>query len=165
MLLDLYTKILREKSQQRKSEFFIAESYRLSNRIKESEAYYAKAGGRGFDKDSIQFFHAAALKANGRYSESAQEFEALAASTSNQPLKDRAMSERKGIDYLAMLNEKQSFYKVKNLETINTNASEYSPVYLNNELYFSSSRGDGKIYEAEGKPFTDIYKVTTAGEK
>lgn len=163
--IGLYTKILEKNPNNAKANYFIAESYRLSNRIKEAEAFYAKAGGRGFDKDSIQFYRAVALKANGRYSESAQEFEALAASTSNQPLKDRAVSERKGIDYLASLNEKQSYYKVKNLEALNTHASEYAPVYLNNELYFSSSRGDGKIYEAEGKPFTDIYKVATSGAK
>ncbi|HEX8039607.1 MAG TPA: OmpA family protein, partial [Chryseosolibacter sp.] len=33
----------------------------------------------------------------------------------------------------------------------------------NDELYFTSSRGNGKIYEATGTPFTDIYKVTSRG--
>ena len=47
-----------------KANYFVAESYRLSNRLKESEAYYAKAGGAGIDKDSIQFYYAQALKAN-----------------------------------------------------------------------------------------------------
>lgn len=163
--INLYTKVLEKNPNNAKANYFIAESYRLSNRIKESEAYYAKAGGRGIDKDSIQFYRAMALKSGGKYAEAAQEYEALAASTANVPLKDRAVAERKGIDYLASLNEKQSYYKVKNLDAINTHASEYSPVYLNNELYFSSSRGDGKIYEAEGKPFTDIYKVATSGAK
>src|SRR6218665_220810 len=47
-----------------RSNYFIAESYRLSNRTKEAEAYYAKAGGRGINKDSIQFYYAESLKAN-----------------------------------------------------------------------------------------------------
>jgi outer membrane protein OmpA-like peptidoglycan-associated protein/tetratricopeptide (TPR) repeat protein len=163
--INLYKKILEKNPNNARANYFIAESYRLSNRIKEATPFYEKAGGRGIDKDSIQFYRALSLKANGRYSEAAKEYEALASSTTNEPLKDRALAERKGIDYLANLNEKVSYYKVKNLELINTNASEYSPVYLNNELYFASSRGTGKIYEAEGKPFSDLYKVATSGAK
>jgi peptidoglycan-associated lipoprotein len=163
--INLYKKVLEKNPNNAKANYFIAESYRLSNRIKEAQPYYEKAGGRGIDKDSVQFYHAVSLKASGRYSEAAKAYEELAASTKNEPLKDRALSERKGIDYLASLNEKQSYYKVKNLEAINTPASEYAPVYQSNELYFASSRGEGKIYEAEGKPFTDLYKVTTSGAK
>jgi len=163
--IDLNKKILENNPNNPKANYFIAESYRLSNRIKEAEPYYAKAGGRLFDQDSIQFYRAQSLKAAGKYSEAAKEFETLIASTENVPLKDRAASERRGIDYLATLDEKKNYYKVKNLEALNTSASEFSPVYLNNELFFTSSRGDGKIYEAEGKPFTDIYKVATSGAK
>jgi peptidoglycan-associated lipoprotein len=146
-----------------KANFFIAESYRLSNRYKEAEQFYSRAGGRGIDKDTVKFYYAQSLKANAKYDEAKKQYEELIASTSNDQLKDRARSEMNGLDYLAKLNETQSYYKVKNLESINTPASEYSPVYLNSELYFTSSRGDGKIYEAEGKPFTDLYKVTTKG--
>lgn len=146
-----------------KANFFIAESYRLSNRYKEAEQFYARAGGRGIDKDTVKFFYAQSLKANAKYDEAKKQYEDLIASSSNDQLKDRARAEMNGLDYLAKLNETQSYYKVKNLESINTPASEYSPVYLNSELYFTSSRGDGKIYEAEGKPFTDLYKVTTKG--
>jgi peptidoglycan-associated lipoprotein len=146
-----------------KANFFIAESYRLSNRYKEAEQFYARAGGRGIDKDTVKFYYAQSLKANAKYEEAKKEYNDLIASSSNEQLKDRARAEMNGLDYLAKLSETTSYYKVKNLESINTPASEYSPVYLNNELYFTSSRGDGKIYEAEGKPFTDLYKVTTKG--
>ncbi|SKC74996.1 OmpA family protein [Ohtaekwangia koreensis] len=146
-----------------KANFFIAESYRLSNRLKEAEQYYSRAGGRGIDKDTIKFYYAQSLKANTKYEDAKKQYEELIASSSNEALKDRAKTEMNGLAYLAKLNETTSYYKVKNLEDINTPASEYSPVYLSNELYFTSSRGDGKIYEAEGKPFTDLYKVATKG--
>ena len=61
------------------------------------------------------------------------------------------------------LNQKESYYRVKNLELVNSPASEYSPVHLNDELYFTSSRGNDKVYEATGTPFTDIYKVASRG--
>jgi len=147
-----------------KANAYIAESYRLSNRLKDAEAYYAKAMGRnGFDKDSIRFYYAQALKVNGKYDDARKQLEEIIATSENNPLKDRAQGEIKGLEYLSSIADKKNYYKVKNLDAINTPASEYSPVYMNNELYFTSSRGNGKIYEAEGKPFTDLYKVATRG--
>jgi hypothetical protein len=161
--IDIYKKMLADNPNNAKANYFIAESYRLSNRFKEAEAYYAKAGGRGIDKDSVQFYYAQALKTNGKYADARKELQALANNTSNPGMKDRANAEMNGIEYLARLDEKKNFYRVKNLELINTPSSEYSPVFLNNELYFTSSRGNDKLYEATGTPFTDIYKVSSRG--
>ena len=156
--------LFKKTGESSKANAFIAESYRQSNRLKEAEPYYAKASGRnGFNRDTIKFYYAQSLKANGKYEEARKQLEDIIATTDNNVLKDRAQGEIRGLEYIGKLNEKTNFYRVKNLELINTPASEYSPVYLNNELYFTSSRGDGKIYEAEGKPFTDLYKVTTRG--
>lgn len=161
--IDLYKKIVVGNPNNGGANYFIAESYRLSNRIKDAEPYYAKAGGRGIDKDSIQFFYAQSLKANGKYAEAKTQLEELSKNTAINGFKDRVKSELDGISYLSKLDENPSFYKVKNMELINTPAAEYSPVYLNNELYFTSSRGNDKIYEATGTPFTDIYKVASRG--
>ena len=161
--IDLNKKILAGNSNNGRANYFIAESYRLSNRMKEAEPYYAKAGGRGLDKDSIQFYYSQSLKANGKYAEAKAQLEDLYAKTTVVALKDRAKAEIDGIAYLAKLDEKPSYYRVKNMELINTPASEYSPVFLNNELYFTSSRGNDKVYEATGTPFTDIYKVASRG--
>jgi outer membrane protein OmpA-like peptidoglycan-associated protein len=161
--IDLYKKILSSNPNNRKANYFVAESYRLSNRSKEAEAFYEKAGGKGIDDDSVKFYYSQSLKANGKYAEAKKVLEDLSNRTTNVPLKDRADAEAKGLDYLAKLDEKHSYYKVKNLELINTPSSEYSPVFLNNELYFTSSRGKDRIYEATGTPFTDIYKVASRG--
>src|SRR5690349_10075821 len=67
--IGLYSKVLKRNPGNAKANYFVAESYRLSNRIKESEPFYAKAGGRGIDSDSVKFYYAQALKANGKYSE------------------------------------------------------------------------------------------------
>lgn len=161
--IDIYKKKLANDPNDGKANFYIAESYRLSNRLKEAEPYYAKAGGRGLLKDSIQFFLAEAQKANGKYDEARKTLEAVIASTPDEKFKGRVEAYLNGIDYLEKLNERRSYYKVKNLELINTPSAEYSPVFLNNELYFTSSRGNGKVYEATGTPFTDIYKVASRG--
>ncbi len=83
--------------------------------------------------------------------------------TNDEKIKSRAQREIDGIDYLDKLSQKKSYYKIKNLEAINTPFTEYAPVYSNNELYFTSSRSNSRIYEATGTPFTDIYKAETNG--
>ena len=161
--IDIFKEQLSKNPDDGRANYFIAESYRLSNRLKEAEPYYAKAGGRGIDKDSVMFYHAQALEVNGQYDAARNLLERVAAEAATDKLKERAQVEIAGLDQLKSLNEKPSYYRVKNLELVNSPASEFSPVHLNDELYFTSSRGNGKIYEAEGKPYTDIYKVTSRG--
>jgi len=162
--IDIFKDQLAKNPEDARANYFVAESYRLSNRLKEAEPYYAKAGGRGIDSDSIKFFYAQSLEVNGKYAEARKIMEQVAAEASSDKLKERAAEKIAGLDYLKKLDEKPSYYRVKNLELINSPASEFSPVYLNDELYFTSSRGrNGKIYEATGTPFTDIYKVTSRG--
>lgn len=146
-----------------KANYFIAESYRLSNRIKEAESFYANARGIGIDKDTVQFYYAQSLKANGKYNEALTQLNNLAENASSDKLKRLANAQVSGLQELETLKQNKSYYRVRNLEALNTASAEYSPVFLNNELYFTSNRGSGKIYEAEGKPFSNIYKVTSRG--
>ena len=78
-------------------------------------------------------------------------------------MKDLASVEVQGLDYIEKISASPSYYRIKNLELLNSPAIEYAPVFLNNELYYTSSRGSGKIYEATGTPFTNIYKVASRG--
>lgn len=161
--IELYKKKLAKNPNDSKANYFVAESYRLSNRLKEAEPFYAKAGGRGIDKDTVQFYLAQSQEINRKYDEARKTLEALVANASSDAMKDRAQRELDGIEYLETLNGRESYYKVKNLELINSPSAEFSPVFLNNELYFTSSRGNGKIYEATGTPFTKLYKAASRG--
>lgn len=161
--IDIFKETLSKDPNDGRANYFVAEAYRLSNRLKEAEPYYAKAGGRGINPDSVKFYYGQALEINGNYDAARKVWQEVASDARSEKLKERAQDEIVGLDYLKELNEKQSYYKVKNLELVNSPASEYSPVHLNDELYFTSSRGDGKVYEATGTPFTDIYKVASRG--
>lgn len=161
-VINYYKKSLATNPNDGRANYYVAESYRLSNRLKEAAPYYEKAGGRGFDKDSITFYYSQCLKAAGQYDEARAQLTKLI-SQADGTLKDRASLELDGLDYIENLSKKENYYKVKNLELINTPNAEYAPVYLNSELYFSSARGNGKIYEATGAPLSDIYKVATRG--
>ena len=161
--IDIFKQALTKNPEDGRANYFVAESYRLSNRLKEAAPFYAKAGGRGIDQDSVKFFYAQSLQSNGKYQDARKVWQELAAGAESDKLKERSQQEVAGLDDLERLSEKKSYYRVKNLELVNSPASEYSPVYLNDELYFTSSRGNGKIYEATGTPFTDIYKVNSRG--
>ena len=161
--IDLYKKMLEKDPQDRKANFYIAEAYRLSNRMSEAEPYYEKVGGSRLTKDSIGLYYAEALKANGKYEAARKHLQELAKNAEDEALKQRAFAQIDGLDYLQNLNTRENYYRIKNLELINTPMGEYAPVYMNNDLYFSTSRGNGKIYEATGTPFSDIYKVATRG--
>ncbi len=161
--INFYKDVLAKQPGNGKANYFIAESYRLSNRIKESEKYYERAKGPSVPKDSVLFYYSESLKANGKYAEARKKLEELELGTEDDSMKDRAQKALDGLNYLDKLSEKKSYYKVKNLEAVNTPLSEYAPVYMNSELYFSASRSGSKIYEANGTPFSDIYKATTKG--
>lgn len=158
-----YKGVLTSQPNNGKANFYIAESYRQSNRIKLAEPYYEKAGGPGISKDTVLLHLAKAQQANGKYAEARQTLESLAASTEVESLRDRANKELTGLRRLDELAQQKSYYRIKNLEALNSNFSEYSPAYINGELYFTSSRSNDRIYASTGTPFTDIYKAKTQG--
>src|SRR5687767_13925574 len=85
--IDLYKKKLASNPNDGKANYFIAESYRLSNRIKDAQQYYANAGGRGIPNDSVKFFLSEAQKANGKYEEARKTLQELSASATDERFK------------------------------------------------------------------------------
>lgn len=162
-VINYYTDVLEKQPNNGKANYMVAESFRLSNRIKQSEVFYAKAGGAGVNEDSVRLHYSKALQANGKYDEAKKVLNELVTSTSNELMKARARKELDGLNQMAAMAERPSYYKIKNLDALNTPQTEYAPSYLNGELYFTSSRGTDRIYEASGMPFTDIYKATSRG--
>lgn len=162
-VISYYKGVVKKDPNNGKANYYLAESYRLSNRIKESEPFYARAKGKGVNLDSVKLYYAKSLQATAKYDQAHAVLEDLESSTTDDKMKARAQKELDGLNYLDKLAQKKSYYKIKNLEAINTPFTEYAPVYSNNELYFTSSRSNSRIYEATGTPFTDLYKAETNG--
>ncbi|MEM6524772.1 MAG: OmpA family protein [Bacteroidota bacterium] len=158
--IDAYSTILSKDPNNGEANFFVAESYRQSNRIRESLPYYEKAIVNGIKNDSLSLHYALALMANNKYDLAKKELEKAMAVEDEQYLK-RAEYEYTNLDEIEQIKKKKNYYRVKNLEAVNSESAEYSPVYNDGELYFASSRGNGKIYLGTGTPFTDIYKAKT----
>jgi len=162
-VIDFYSKELAKNPDNPSANYYVAESYRLSNRLRESLPFYAKANMEGGKLDSSKFYYAKALASAGKIDSAYSILQDLIRDSRNRRIQTRAKQELAVVKAQAAFTPKKNFYQVKNLEVINTAFSEYSPYFQNGELYFTSSRTNGKIYEATGTPFSDIYKASSKG--
>jgi len=163
--IEYYNKAIVKNYHAAEANFKIGEAYRLSNRIAEAQPYYEKAISLGYDNEAVNYYYALALKSNKKYEQAKQALNNYAETGSDQNYVDLALKEVDNLNELDKLLNRKSFFRVKNLSSINTPAAEYSPVYRDGELYFTSSRFGGKIYKATGTAFTNLYKVKTKGAR
>ncbi|MFT6868560.1 MAG: peptidoglycan-associated lipoprotein [Cyclobacteriaceae bacterium] len=160
--IELYKKGMEEGDPIRN--FQIAESYRKSNRLKEAARYYAAAEKNGSKEPSLAYYYARSLKANEQYDEAERVLNGYVAKPAGEKkFKDLAQYELDNLQNLDVIIEQTNYYRIKNLEGLNTPRAEYSPVYLDGLLYFTSNRNSERIYLVTGTPFTDIYTVQTQG--
>ncbi len=163
--IDYYDKAIKHNYQTGEANFKIGESYRLSNRIKEAESYYKLAIDQGYRDEGVRYYYALSLKSNEKYDQAKAELEAALDEESDEHIIELTRIEIDNLIKLREILDNKNFYRVKNLELINGPAAEYSPVYLNGELYFTSSRYGGKVFKTTGSAFTNLYKVKTAGAR
>lgn len=143
--------------------FLIAESYRRSNRIHESEKHYQKAVEEKVPEEDAYFYYAYALKSNGNYEGAASQFRNYIKLGTNFDFINRSKNELQNIEILSEIANRKSLFKITNIEDLNTDAAEYSPYVFDDVLYFTSSRGVDKMHAATGTGFTEIYKYIFDG--
>ncbi|MEM8940095.1 MAG: OmpA family protein [Bacteroidota bacterium] len=141
----------------------VGDAYRRSNRIVEAVPYYREALKIGTSQEIVNVYVAQGLKVEQRYEEANQVLNSYLSKARSEKVKELAEKELDNLRKIDQLKENSSFYRVKNLSDINTPNAEYSPVYKNQYLYFTTNRDGGKIYRTTGTPFTDIYRVPTRG--
>lgn len=141
----------------------VGEAYRKSNRLVESIPFYEAAIKEGTPDESANLYLAQGLKVEQKYDEAQKVLDNYVPRARDQKIKALAEKEIQNLRKIDDLKKDQSYYRVKNLQDINTERAEYSPVYSRNFLYFTSNRDVSKIYRATGTPFTDIYRVGSKG--
>lgn len=163
--IDLYEKMATNSKHGAEANFQIGECYRLSNRTRQALPFYQQAIERDYYDEAASFYMAFALKANEEYQKAQDQLDSYLEAANNFEYIEYAQRESNNLDLVNELLGTDSYYRVKNLEAINTAFAEYSPVYQKGELFFVSNRGGGKLYEATGTPRTDIFKVTINGAR
>ncbi len=143
--------------------YYIAESYRRSNRIQEAEPYYKAAIAGNTTEEDAYFWYGFSLKSIGNYEGAATAFNNYLKIGQNFDYVNRAKNELGNLKVLNKIIAKKAYYKIENLTELNTSDAEYSPVYANQRLYFTSSRGSQIMHLATGTGFTDIYEYIFDG--
>ncbi|MBV6639820.1 MAG: PD40 domain-containing protein [Cyclobacteriaceae bacterium] len=141
----------------------IAEAYRKSNRLSESVTYYNTAIKAGYDNPEAHVNFARALKSIEQYDEARKSLNTVLETSVSDSLKRVAQYELDNLESLSKVKSRPNYYRIKNLDDLNTQFAEYSPAYKDGVLYFTSNRDSRSIYVVTGSPFTDIYRVTARG--
>jgi peptidoglycan-associated lipoprotein len=145
------------------SNYYIAESYRRSNRIQDAEPYYKAAVESKTTEEEAYFWYAYALKSTGNYEAAENQFNDYLKLGTNFDYINRAKNELENLKVLNEIVNKKNFYEIQNMADLNTADAEYSPVIFDNKLYFTTSRGAEKMHMATGTGFTDIYEYIFDG--
>ncbi|WP_051633059.1 OmpA family protein [Thermonema rossianum] len=147
--------------------FYMAQSYRKSNRLHEALPYYEKIYNKPIPKlidpddhpDDAIFYYALALKNAGKYDQAKRQFESYVRQGKKVEYVKRAQTEIENIERLQRLIKEKSYYEVENCSGLNSPAAEFSVLPLSaRELLVSAARKEN-IYAANGQPFTGLYKV------
>ena len=141
--------------------YYIAESYRLSNRLPEAANAYSKAISERYFNDKIGLYYGLALKAQGEYDRAKEQLERFTRTGTDRELVRRAKSELQALSTIdSLANTTNEYVTLTNVKGLNTETDEYAPSFMGEDaLVFSSTRGGGKVYAKEGKAFTDLYYV------
>jgi len=155
-----FEKIIKEGDSQ--NSFLLGEALRKSNRLWQAQKYYTDAINYGYKEEIAYYYLALSLKSNNDYDKA----DSLISNYLGKGKDQNVISlMRRELQYINNLKNypDTSYYRVKNLNAINTVFAEYSPSFSNDKLYFVSNRVSEKIYSGTGTPFTDLFEVKTRG--
>lgn len=144
--------------------YYIAEAYRQSNRLHEAFPYYKEAVQAGVRHENAYFYYAYSMKANGNYEGAKNQLKKyLNEIAVNEDHINRAKHELKNLVDLSHWATKPTTVVAENVEELNTEGLDYSPMFHGKDLFFTSSRGEGKTFEGQGTRYTDIFEYKFDG--
>ncbi len=141
----------------KETNYFVAESYRLSNRIQYATPYYLIAKEKGYDDKNINLHLAYAAKANGKYADARKYLKEFIDSKPSRELVVKAEIELDNLPSVEEYSKKPSPVKIQGLVG-NTNQAEFGPIKIGDELILTSSKKP-LIYKNNGLPFLGLYKA------
>lgn len=141
--------------------YYIAESYRLSNRFAEAAPFYQKAIDAKTTEPDAHLNYAYALKSEGRYPDALaqlQQFVADAPKTTAKATLDKARREVETLKAINLIAQNKSLITLKNMGGLNSTGAEFAPVVKGDELVFTASRKENQ-YKNNGQPMLGLYKT------
>ena len=141
-----------------KTNYLIAESYRLSNRPIQAGEYYEKALASGSKENDLRYHLATTQKMQGKYKEASENLEKYLSGIPSKELKLKAQNEIDLLPEIEALANKKTYIEIKPM-SLNSTGTEFAPIPQGNELIFTASRKD-VIYKNNGLPFLGLYRAS-----
>lgn len=141
--------------------------YLALNDYNNAEAYYQKAVENGGTlPPELHYNYGYTLKINGKYPEALSQFEAF---LKQKPDDVKAKNAAKSCREIKLYMNKAVEYDIKNVSKINTQRSEFSPVYINGKLIFIGEKQhdatEYEVTESNGHPFMNVYITDINGSE
>ena len=164
LAISTFSKVLEKDPDNKQANFYVAESYRLSNRIEASKAYYEKVIASDETFDSY-YRLGQSQKSQGEYDAAKESFtkaKGLTLDDGHQRLLDKELA---NLQKVAEITDYFPYMEVENYRLLNTPLAEYAPVIHKGYLYFTSNRQSGSIYSATGTPMLKLFRTRAEGIK
>lgn len=135
----------------------LGDCYRLTSNFEEAAKYYGKAIDSATTDTSVYFNYGQALRSLGKYDEAAAQFNKYALLKPSDP---RGNLFAKFSKEIKQWEQPEFDYTLINAEAINSRFSDFSPVYSNDGIIFTSdrmARSGEKRFGWTGAYFLDLF--------
>lgn len=164
LAIGTFSKVLEKDPDNKEANMYVAESYRLSNRIEKSMEYYEKAASLEETFDTY-YRLGQAQKSHGEYAAAKESFTKAKGLTFDDGYIRLAEREIAGLQKVTEISDYFPFMQVENYKLLNTPLAEYAPVVHKGYLYFTSNRQSGAVYAATGTPMLKLFRTKADGIK
>ncbi len=144
----------------------LADCYKRINEYQKAEDSYKKALAISLNVPAEVFYnYGQVLKTNNKYPEAAEQYNKYIKLKPSDENAKKALKFCKEIKYYM---SKPIEYEVKNIEKINTDKSEFSPIVFNNKLAFVAEKEafnfvDYTVNDYNGEPYLNMYVTEIEG--
>lgn len=162
--INTFSRILENDPDNKQANFYMAESYRLSNRIEQSEAYYTKLLAE--DETFESYYRLGlSLKSQAKYEEAEEAFKKAQQLTLDDNYQRLVNLELNNLEKISNIEPYYPYLEVENYRLLNTPYAEYGPVVSEGFVYFTSNRIPSGIYKATGTPLLKMFRAKAEGIK
>jgi len=164
MAIGTFSKVLANNPDDTDANYYVAESYRLSNRIENALPFYNKLLEKeGSFENYIK--KAKSLHDQGDYEAAAEAYRKAKEHTNSDSLLALATLGEENISKIESITDYWPYHELQNYELLNTSGIDYGPIVSENFLYFTSSRRASGIYPATGQGYTKLFRARADGIK
>lgn len=167
--IPFYKKESRSKNTERKQEALIklGNSYKATNQYSKAESCYRDLMELNPEQPKdVVFNYAQILKTNNKYEEAAEQYANYLKQNPNDDQTKNALKFCREIKYYL---SRPIEYAVKNVESINTENAEFSPVVIGDKLLFIGEREsfdfvNYEVHDYNGEPYQNLYIAKIDGD-